>query len=186
MGWLARFSFPLCKQTPLTTGFFANITLLLMRFIRKSTEIIIVFLFALLVVVVFYQVLSRYLFNEPPSWTEELARYFQVWIILLASSVCIRKGSHLAVDYFGHRFSMGIKRIINIAMNILIVPYILVVIVFGWKLMVVGQYQLSPALQVKMSFVYVIFPLSGILMFLEAIIRTFHSIRLRTDGSAEN
>jgi len=59
------------------------------------------------------------------------------------------------------------------------VLYILIVIIFGWKLMVVGQYQLSPALQVKMSFVYVIFPLSGVLMLFEAVLKTAGLIRKR-------
>ena len=148
-----------------------------MKAIRKTTEIVIIFLFVALVVIVFYQVVARYLFSDPPSWTEELARYCQVWIILLTSSICIRKGSHLAVDYFGHKLGRGAKRIINIVMSSLIVLYILIVIIFGWKLMVVGQYQLSPALQVKMSFVYIIFPLSGILMLLEAVLKTAGLIR---------
>ena len=52
--------------------------------------------------------------------------------------------------------------------------------------MVVGQYQLSPALQVQMSFVYVIFPLSGVLMLLEAIIKTTGLIRERTHNPPEN
>ncbi len=150
-----------------------------MRLVRKITEFVIIFLFTVLVAVVFYQVVARYIFNDPPSWTEELARYCQVWIILLTSSVCIRKGSHLAVDYFGHRLGEGLRKKINIVMSSLIILYILVVIVFGWKLMVVGQYQLSPALQVKMSFVYIIFPLSGILMLLEAIIKTAGLFRER-------
>lgn len=157
-----------------------------MKVVRKTTEIVIIFLFVVLVAVVFYQVVARYIFNDPPSWTEELARYCQVWIILLTSSICIRKGSHLAVDYFGHRLSAGVKRKINIVMNILIALYIFVVIIFGWKLMVVGQYQLSPALQVKMSFVYIIFPLSGVLMLLEAIIKTTGLIRERTHNPPEN
>ena len=150
-----------------------------MKVIRKTTEIVIVFLFVSLVTIVFYQVVARYIFSDPPSWTEELARYCQVWIILLTSSICIRKGSHLAVDYFSHRLSLGVKKIINIVMSSLIVLYILIVIFFGWKLMVVGQYQLSPALQVKMSFVYIIFPLSGILMLLEAVLKTAGLIRER-------
>jgi TRAP-type C4-dicarboxylate transport system permease small subunit len=156
-----------------------------MKAIRKITETAIVFLFAILVIVVFYQVVARYIFNDPPSWTEELARYSQVWIILLASSRCIRKGSHLAVDYFGHRLGMEIKRKIDIGMSVLIVFYVVVVTLFGWKLMVVGQYQLSPALQVKMSFIYVIFPVSGVLMFLEAIIRTSDLVRKRTHNPLE-
>jgi TRAP-type C4-dicarboxylate transport system permease small subunit len=143
-----------------------------MKAIRKTNEIVIIFLFSVLVAVVFYQVVARYIFNNPPSWTEELARFCQVWVILLASSICIRKGNHLAVDYFSHRLSPGAKRKINIVMSSLIVLYILVIIIFGWKLMVVGWYQVSPALQVNMSFVYLVFPLSGILMILEAIIKT--------------
>lgn len=157
-----------------------------MKVIRKTTEIVIIFLFAVLVIGVFYQVVARYVFNDPPSWTEELARYCQVWIILLTSSICIRKGSHLAVDYFGHRLSIGAKRKINIVMSVLIALYILIIIIFGWKLMVIGQYQVSPALQVKMSFIYIIFPLSGVLMLLEAIIKTMSLIRERTHNPREN
>ena len=98
----------------LTSSRRAIITLLPMRFIRKTSEIVIVFLFMLLVAVVFYQVVARYVFNDPPSWTEELARYCQVWIILLTSSICIRKGSHLSVDYFGHRIGVEAKRKMNL------------------------------------------------------------------------
>jgi TRAP-type C4-dicarboxylate transport system permease small subunit len=156
-----------------------------MRIIRKATEAVIVFLFAVLTASVFYQVMARYLFNNPPSWTEELARYCQVWVIMLASSICIRKGSHLAVDYFGHNFSERVKQRINIAINLLVVFYILIIIIFGWKLMVAGRYQLSPALQIKMSFVYVIFPLSGVLMLMEAVLKTARVLGFKTEELTE-
>ena len=143
-----------------------------MNSLRKITEKVIFSLFIVLVAVVFYQVLARYAFNNPPSWTEELARYCQVWIILLTSSICIRKGSHLAVDYLSHRFSQRTNLIIDVFNHVLMVLYICVVLIFGWKLMIVGRYQLSPALQINMLFVYIIFPLSGILMLLEAVLKT--------------
>jgi TRAP-type C4-dicarboxylate transport system permease small subunit len=143
-----------------------------MNILRKITERVVFSLFVVLVAVVFYQVLARYAFNSPPSWTDELARYCQVWIILLTSSICIRKGSHLAVDYLSHRFSQRTNLIIDVFNHLLMVLYICVVLVFGWKLMIAGRYQLSPALQINMLFVYIIFPLSGILMLLEAIIKT--------------
>ncbi len=142
-----------------------------MNILRKITEKVIFFLFVVLVTVVFYQVLARYVFNNPPSWTEELARYCQVWIILLTSSICIRKGSHLAVDYLSHRFSLTVNRIIKIALHLLILLYVCVVLVFGWKLMKAGRFQLSPALQINMQIIYVIFPFSGALMLLEAAIK---------------
>lgn len=143
-----------------------------MRYIRKATEAIIIFLFVIMVFVVFLQVVARYVFNSPPAWTEELARYCQVWIIILTSSICIRKGSHLAVDYLSHRMSPTLSVFINVFISFLVAIYVAVVTVFGWKLMVVGQYQVSPAMQIKMSYVYMIFPLGGLLMFLEAVLKT--------------
>ena len=158
-----------------------------MNILRKITERVIFFLFVVLVAVVFYQGVARYAFNNPPSWTEELARYCQVWIILLTSPICIRKGSHLAVDYLSQKFSQRTNFIINVFNHVLLVLYVCVILVFGWKLMMVGRYQLSPALQINMLFVYIIFPLSGLLMLLEAAIKTVESfIKKPKDLTAEN
>ena len=152
------------------------------KLIRKATEVIIIFLFALMVLVVFFQVVARYVFNSPPSWTEELARYCQVWIVILTSSVCIRKGTHLAVDYLSHRISPALKTFLKLFNNFLMAIYVALVTVFGWKLMIVGQYQVSPAIQIKMSYVYFIFPLGGSLMFLEAVLKLI-SIWRKKEGA---
>ncbi len=144
-----------------------------MKFIRKATEAVIVFLFVILVAAVFLQVVARYAFNNPPTWTEELARYSQVWIIILASSICIRKGSHLAVDYLSHKFPPILNRFVQIFIGLCVAVYVAFVTVYGWRLMLVGHYQVSPAMQINMSFIYVIFPLGGLLMFIEAVLSVY-------------
>ena len=154
-----------------------------MNFVRKITEILIVVLFVILVAAVFLQVVARYAFNNPPTWTEELARYCQVWIIILASSICIRKGSHLAVDYLSHKFSPFFSRFIQMVIGLLVAVYVAVVTFYGWRLMIVGHYQLSPAMQINMSYVYVIFPLGGFLMFIEAVLHVYR-IMLKKELSA--
>lgn len=151
-----------------------------MKIIRKAVETTIVSFFVILVAAVFLQVISRYIFNRPPAWTEELARYCQVWIILLASSICIRKGSHLAVDYFSGSLSRKVRKGIELFISILIIFYTAVLTVYGIRLMLVGQYQVSPAIQIKMSFVYLIFPLGGALMCIEAVLRTIALLRDRS------
>ncbi|MGD8540367.1 MAG: TRAP transporter small permease [Candidatus Aminicenantes bacterium] len=148
-----------------------------MTFIRKATETVIVVLFIVLVSAVFLQVVARYAFNNPPTWTEELARYCQVWIIILASSICIRKGSHLAVDYLSHKFPPFMNRFIQIFIGLLMAVYVAVVTFFGWRLMVVGHYQVSPAMQINMSYIYIIFPLGGLLMFVEAVLSVYRIIK---------
>lgn len=133
-------------------------------------EVSIVTLFAVLTMAVFAQVVARYVFNQPPAWTEEVARFCQVWIILLASSICIRKGSHLAVDYLGPGLPPGIRRIVTLLTGNLILLYSVVVVIWGIRLMSIGFMQTSPAMQLNMGWVYLIFPLAGGLMLLEAVL----------------
>jgi TRAP-type C4-dicarboxylate transport system permease small subunit len=158
-----------------------------MKFIRKTTEAIIVTLYGVMVLTVFLQVVARYVFNSPPVWTEELARYCQVWIIILTSSVCIRKGSHLAVDYLTHKFPAALNRLFRILSHVLIAVYVAAVTVFGWRLMIVGYYQDSPAMKIKMAFVYIIFPLGGLLMLVETVLNIHRTLRKdQSAGSADD
>lgn len=148
-----------------------------MKSVRKATEHTVVLLFMVLVGVVFFQVVARYVLNRPPAWTEELARYCQVWIILLTAPICIRKGSHLAVDYLGHGLSARVRRALDVFTHLLIVVYVAVVLVFGIQLMVVGRFQVSPAMGIPMSLIYSVFPVSGALMLLEAVLRALGLIK---------
>src|SRR2546428_460362 len=67
--------------------------------LRRAIQLVLIAMFTVLIATVFYQVVGRYLLNAPPSWSEELARFLQVWIALLASALCIQQAMHLAVDY---------------------------------------------------------------------------------------
>jgi TRAP-type C4-dicarboxylate transport system permease small subunit len=133
-------------------------------------EVVIVTLFGVLTAAVFAQVVARYVFNLPPAWTEELARFCQVWIILLASSICIRKGSHLAVDYLGPSLGTVARKLVAGFTGLLIILYSVVVVIWGARLMLIGFGQTSPAMQLDMGWIYLVFPIAGSLMVLEAVL----------------
>jgi TRAP-type C4-dicarboxylate transport system permease small subunit len=142
----------------------------------------IVTLFAVLTAAVFAQVVARYVFNHPPAWTEELARFCQVWIILLAASVCLRKGTHLAVDYLGPALTSGARRAVAVFTGALMALYSAVVLIWGLRLLILGLGQSSPAMQLNMGLVYLIFPLAGGLMVVEAVLVTRR--RARGEGGS--
>ena len=131
----------------------------------------------MLTISVFAQVVARYVFNQPPTWTEELARFCQVWIILLTSSICLRKGSHLAVDYLGPALTPRWRRGIAALTGGLIATYSAVVLIWGVRLLMIGLVQTSPAMQVNMGLVYLVFPITGGLMLLESILTTLERAR---------
>ena len=134
----------------------------------------------MLTVAVFAQVVARYVFNQPPAWTEELARFCQVWIILLASSICLRKGSHLAVDYLGPALGPRARFAVAVFRSGLMAIYSAVVVIWGVRLMMIGLVQTSPAMQLNMGLVYLVFPVAGGLMLLESILAI-----LRSPGDSE-
>ena len=139
----------------------------------------IVTLFAVLTLAVFAQVVARYVFNQPPAWTEELARFCQVWIILLTSSIWVRKGSHLAVDYLGPALAPAARKVVAVTIGCLITAYCAVVVIWGVRLLVIGWMQTSPAMQLNMGLVYLVFPIAGGLMVLEAVLATLQQARKR-------
>ena len=134
-------------------------------------------LFAVLAIAVFTQVVARYVFNQPPTWTEELARFCQVWIVLLAASVCVRKGSHLAVDYLGPALAPGARKAVALFTGCLISLYSAVVVIWGVRLLIIGSAQTSPGMQLNMGLVYLVFPIAGGLMLLESILVTLRRAR---------
>jgi TRAP-type C4-dicarboxylate transport system permease small subunit len=56
------------------------------------------FLLILVTVVVTWQVFSRYVLNDPSSFTEELARFLLIWITLLGCVMAYRHNHHLGLD----------------------------------------------------------------------------------------
>jgi TRAP-type C4-dicarboxylate transport system permease small subunit len=148
--------------------------------VRKINNHLIILLFSIQVLVVFSQVIWRFIFNNPFPWSEELARYLQVWIILLTSTVCIQKSKHLAIDFLTHRLSFKLQRLFKLISMVGITSYILVVIIFGIQFIVLVGAQKTPALQVPIGMIYFAFPIAGIHMFFESLIVMIKVVNARS------
>ena len=65
--------------------------------LNHTEEIVIVAMFALMVAVIFLQVIMRYVFSNSLSWSEELGKFLFVWITWLGISLGERKGEHIKI-----------------------------------------------------------------------------------------
>ncbi len=65
--------------------------------LRPSDSLVFVAFWALFGVV-FLQLVARYVFNNSPGWTEEIARYLLIGVTFIGSILAMRKGSHIAVE----------------------------------------------------------------------------------------
>ncbi len=153
--------------------------------VRGVVHAVVIVIFAAIVVVVFSQVVSRFIFNAPFSWSEELARYLQVWLILLTSAVVLRKGLHLAVDYAVHALPAPAKRFLRVVNLGFIIFFLIVVLISGGMLIAATASQKTPALQVPMWLVYLALPVGGFLMLLEATALLLKEVILRETATKE-
>ena len=150
----------------------------IIEYIRKLTKLMVIVAFIIIILSVFSQVVARYVFNDAFRWSEELARYLQVWMILLCSAMCLRKETHIVADYVTHNMRYSIKRILKLIIYFFIMVYLYYLTVYGFKIVGVISTQYSPALQLPMDIVYLAVPIGGATMFIEAFI-----IFLKTLGS---
>ena len=146
---------------------------LIVILIRKLVEIFITVAFIILILVVFGQVIARYVFNNSFSWSEELARYLQVWIILLGSSICCRKGTHIAIDFAIQKLPYICKKIIKLITFLFMMFYLVILTLNGFKIVSVIYAQFSPAIHIPMRLVYLAVPIGCGLMFFETLILFF-------------
>jgi TRAP-type C4-dicarboxylate transport system permease small subunit len=150
---------------------------LVLNVLRRTIQLVIMVMFAALIVTVFYQVLGRYLFNAPPSWSEELARFLQVWIALLASALCIQHGMHLGVDYLLYAVPPRGRAVLEALVYVMVSGFLLLLLVQGAKILDVAGAQSSPAMGINMWYAYLAVPVGAALMLLESVLKLGESLR---------
>ena len=149
-----------------------------MMFFRNHAEKIfdwIVSLFLLaLVALVFTQVVSRYLFNSPISWTEEMARILFVWICFMGTFLALKKKGHIAVETLLNRlFSAEARSYVSAIADFLILYYCIYLAFMGFVMIKKTAEDLTPVLLLPFSYLYAAIALSGTVMALYLVIRVF-------------
>lgn len=137
---------------------------------RKLDKILgnfLVILLVLMVLAVLWQVFSRYVANNPSSFTEELSRYLFIWIGILGAAYASGQQTHLSIDILPPKLDPPQRIKLRIGINVLIILFSLTVLVIGGANLVYVNYdlgQFSAALNLPLSVVYLVVPLSGVLV----------------------
>jgi len=133
------------------------------------------FALMLLVVTVTWQVFSRYVLNDPSSWTDELARYVMVWLGLLGASYLFGLKGHLAITLLDGYLKGKSHIALHLVLNLISFAFVaLAMLSGGLSLMSKTTQQLSPALQLQMSNVYAILPISASIILIYLVLNTLN------------
>lgn len=120
----------------------------------------------IIALILFMNVILRYIFGSSIEWAEEFTRYGIVWITFIGASVCIYKGAHLGIDSLlsmlsekGARYMSSIVLVICVIFSIIFVVLSLTI-----TLKVAETGQVSSTIGVPIYIIYGVMPFSGILM----------------------
>lgn len=133
--------------------------------INKFLEWTLAILLGIMVLDVFWGVLTRYVMGSQSSWTDELARYLMIWVSILGSAYAAGKNFHIAIDLLPKYLNDKNKKRLDIFIILIIVLFVIAVFMVGglrYMYISFALGQSSPALHVPIGLVYMVLPISGL------------------------
>ena len=138
--------------------------------LAKAEAAVLITLVAVMTVVVFLQVVYRYVLAQPLHWSEELARYLFVWLSILGATLGLQKRGHFGLDFFYRMFPDKGRRFLQFLIYLLMGGVILVILVQGIKLVQITMPQESPAMGISMGWAYACLPVAAALMTIHLLV----------------
>lgn len=130
----------------------------------RPNEWLVIGLMAAMAVLVFANVVSRYLLNYSVIWVEELTRYMMVWLGFLGSGLVLRYGAHIAVDVFQDLLPAPAARALRAVIVVLLAATFAAMAWLGVRYAAFAWDQETPALGWSTGLIYLAIPLGSLLM----------------------
>jgi TRAP-type C4-dicarboxylate transport system permease small subunit len=146
------------------TGFINSVS----GVIDKWVNYLVVGLIGGMVLVTTLQVIFRVFFTAL-SWTEEASRYLLVWSTFFGATLAYKRGSHIAITFAINKFPHKIKIGISVLSYLLSIVFFLAVSYYGFQMIKMQTWQISPAMSIPMKYVYLGIPVSLMIMVVHAV-----------------
>ncbi len=143
-------------------------------YLEKGTIMLICLLMAAMIVIVFSQVVARYVFSTTYPWMEEMSRFIMIWLAFTGAAVMLRKGGHIAVTVVRNLLPFRIRQLMFLVDRLLITISLAVLIYYGAIISLRYLPRTPVTMDFPMTYVYMVFPLTFTLMFfflIEDIVR---------------
>ncbi|MBL4916742.1 TRAP transporter small permease [Szabonella alba] len=129
-----------------------------------ATRIVSAMLFAVMIVVVGYEVIMRYWFSTPTFWSSELASWSMVWVALLGFALAFRRMDHIRIDFHLVGLTGSLATVLAVLRYLIVAALAGVLLWQGINLTISGLRQTSPGLGLTYAWLYASAVASSVLM----------------------
>ncbi|MFJ7509017.1 TRAP transporter small permease [Peribacillus simplex] len=124
------------------------------RTLENSLNIIMAAALAIMVVLVFGNVVLRYFFNSGITWSEEMSRYLFIWLTFLGAIGAFKNKEHLGVDMVIKRLPNKMKKVVLVISDLMMLFVLLLILDGSWKMTLINIDSTAPATGMPLAFVY--------------------------------
>jgi len=111
-------------------------------------------IFWMLGATVFYQFVTRYVFNDSAAWTEEIARYLLIGTVFVGAAIGVAKNNHIQVDLLYRWLPAKAARVLALVVDVLRIAFFVAMVVLTAQMMQkMGSYQMT-IIDLPMNIVY--------------------------------
>lgn len=137
---------------------------LIRKWMNRFAEILSIGSMGFLVCLVTWQVITRFVLNNPSTITEQLARYVFVWVVLINAAYVFGKREHMNISYLKSKMSPRMALVCGIITEVCTLLFMLTVLLGGGIMAVkIGLSQMDPALPLPTGVFYLAMPLCGVM-----------------------
>lgn len=143
--------------------------------IESVIKIICSIFLAVIVIVVTYAVVMRYLLRNPPPWSMELSTFMYIWLVMLGAVLVTRDKSHINITVISEHLPEKARFVWYTFLRLVMVGFCGVMIQQGCRIYKIVAEAASPSFGISMGWLYLSVPASGFLMgiyFMEHIIKS--------------
>ncbi len=138
--------------------------------------------FLAMVILTCWQVFTRYILQNPSTWSEELVGYLFAWMSLLGASLVTCERGHMNIPIVVEQFSLPVQKGLNCLGEIIAFLFSATILVFGGvQITSLAMGQMTSSLGVPIGIFYVVLPLCGILNMIYTVFNIIDIIKGQTD-----
>lgn len=146
------------------------------NFLNGSIKMVMAFSLASMAILVFGNVVLRYVFNSGITWSEEMSRFFFIWLIFIGAINALKDNEHLGVDMVVKKLTPGLQKIVYVISNFLILYILYLVLDGSWKMTMLNIESKASATGISLAYIYGIGIIMSVCMAIIVILNTYRAL----------
>lgn len=144
------------------------------KLLNKILEVLCFSTFLIMVILVCWQVITRYLLKNPSSWSEELVSFLFAWMTLLGASIVVGERKHMNVPILYEKLGGNKEKLLIIFSELIIIVISGFIMVNGGiAITKLSLATLTASLKIPLGIFYIVIPLCGVLNIIYSILNIY-------------